>query len=115
LEPEGLLLDRLLKEGLLFSLPRLNDLSIRLDLFLDVDLGLLLEKIGKTLDDVLDGVVFEHHFLMVAVALGGSSGLYGITHEDVDFYLFSLSGRKLEKFHVSLQEVDVFSLFSLAP
>lgn len=69
LEPEGLLLDRLLKEGLLFILPYLNDLSLGLGLFLHVDLDLLLGKIVEALNDILDGLVFEHHLLMVAVTL----------------------------------------------
>jgi hypothetical protein len=43
-------------------------------------------------DDLLDRPVFDHHLLVVAVALCGHSGLNSIAHQNIYFYLFSFFG-----------------------
>lgn len=66
-------------------------------------------------DDILDGTVLEHHFLVVAVALRGHPGLNRTADENVDLDIFSFFGRKIEKLHVSFQKIDVFLLLAFAP
>lgn len=63
----------------------------------------------------LDVVVFEYHFLMMAVALCRCPGFYGIAHHNIDFYFFSLFGGEMEKLRVCLQETYVLLLLSLTP
>lgn len=66
-------------------------------------------------DDVLDLLVLEDHFLMVAMTLCRSSGFNGVAHHNIDFYFFSLFWGEAEKLSVGLQKIDVFLLFGLAP
>ena len=67
------------------------------------------------IDYALDVVVFEYHLLMMAVALCWCPGFNGITHHNIDFYLFSLFRRKIEKLWVGLEETDVLLLLGLTP
>lgn len=66
-------------------------------------------------DDLLDRTVFDHHLLVVAVALGRSPGLNGVAHHHVDLNLLSLLGRKIEKWNISLEETYVLLLLGLTP
>jgi len=74
-----------------------------------------LEKELVIVDDILDGAVFDHHLLVVAVALRGHPGLNRTADENVDLDIFSFFGRKIEKLHVSFQKIDVFLLLAFAP
>lgn len=76
---------------------------------------LLIEEIKMLVYYVLDVVVLEYHFLMMAVALCWCPGFYGIAHHNIDFYLFSLFGGKMEKHWVCLQETDVLLFLSYTP
>ena len=65
--------------------------------------------------DLLDVVLLEDHFLVMAVALRWCSCFNGVAHHNIDFYFFSLLGGNIEKLSVCLQEADVFLLLGLAP
>jgi hypothetical protein len=64
----------------------------------------LLEEVGVLVDDVLDGPEPQHHFLVVAVAFGRSSGLDRIAHHHIDFSEFTLFQSEGEEVDILLQE-----------
>jgi hypothetical protein len=47
-------------------------------------------------DNAFDGVVFEHHFLVVAVALRGGPAGDGRAHDHVDLHALALFVAQIE-------------------
>jgi hypothetical protein len=115
--PNGFCLDLLHQNGLFIGLLAFNGFRKHLHLWLSLhgNFSFLVEEMAVVLDDGLDREMLDHHFLVMAVALGRSPRLYCVTHQHVNLNLLSLLGRKFKKFHVSLQEIDVSSLLGLAP
>ena len=63
-------------------------------------------------DDGLDAFVFDHHFLVVGVALDCISGLNSFAHEDIASNIFFLLVGELdENLLVFLEKFDVTELF----
>lgn len=48
-------------------------------------------------DDGIDSFVFNHHFLVMGVALDSSSGLDGFAHENIAPHIFFLLVGKLNE------------------
>lgn len=66
-------------------------------------------------DDIVEGQVFDHHLLMMAVALGRRSALDALAHQDVYLYVFTLFAAQVEKITVLYQEVYVFTVLAHVP
>jgi hypothetical protein len=66
-------------------------------------------------NNVINGAVFDDHFLMVGVTLHRRTWFNSITHQDINLYALSFLAGKIKESLVSHKEVYVFSVFSLVP
>lgn len=82
--PNGFCLDLLHQNWLLIGLLAFSDFRKHLHLWLclrfNENFNFLVEEIAVVLDDGIDREMFDHHFLVVAVALGRSPGFDCVAH-----------------------------------
>lgn len=65
--------------------------------------------------DIIEGGVFEHHLLVVAVALGCRSALDALAHQDIYLHVFALFAAQFEELALLYQEVYVFAVLAQVP
>lgn len=65
--------------------------------------------------NVFDCAKFDHHFLMMAVALGCSSAPQSIAHNHINFLALAFLVGEVIKLAMSDKEIDVFSMLDLVP
>ena len=66
-------------------------------------------------DDIIETEIFEHHLLMVAVALRRRSCLYRLAHQHIYLHVFALLAGELEEAAVLYEEVYVFAVLGSVP
>ena len=59
--------------------------------------GVFVGEVGVRLDDFFNRAKFKYHLLMVTVALGRRTCMYGLFHYDVDFDTFALFVTEVKK------------------
>ena len=73
------------------------------------------DKVIVSLDDLLNAGVFDHHFLVMAVALSWRPCFYCLAHNNVDFHAFLLFLREIKHLTILDEKTDVFLVLSLVP
>jgi hypothetical protein len=75
----------------------------------------LSEFIGEFLDDIWNAAVFDHHFLMMSMALGGGACFDVLTELEIGLLLLSLVGREGQQSTFLPEESEIRIILTAAP
>jgi hypothetical protein len=78
-------------------------------------LAVLLDLKLISVNNIVDGAEFPHHFLMMGMALSCSPRFYLSAHDDINLDALAVVGGQTEELLVLLEKLDVLSVFHLVP